>query len=550
MIASHVEGCSRLSFDGLRDDLKGRPDLLIPLLWICHNFRDTVYSQLCSRYSLYFDTDADSMACFWPGWPSRFNKRNHASYHFVKRLTLKSNMQTILSGKALEMLSRPPFTDGTFPRTRFIHFNIAWLRGQEREVDNAALLSDSETSIYAFVQRVKQLAPMVNHISVSPQYVTLIQHKTTIRLFSSLASQLFQLASCVEYRSSGMNIPVVLRSETLHDLTHITYDSKGYTVDVRGQLMQMVRQNAQTLQYLVIRAVVLIDVAGLNQDVDGNYIKYPNLRTLKLELRKSNPTIHRPVASGVAPFPNLRHLTINDHYPFGDDIAFRDNSATLEYLCIMPRRDTCDMLRKYHVFTPSSHPKLQCVKVSGLPDDAPNHFQSTDLFTQFILNIAPGASVRDIAILEPVDDTFHALDNLQNHGCIQVLVLPDTVLPLWFVVSLIKWLPLLSNLHCLSIYTDPLTEEASLDEVHAYVQSLCSLKNRQFRCLRLNKANSPYFVQIVVCIAVVTAICPNFSHIALPRISHNKFMTVLEEAIESGKYEHYEPHLRRLLFWK
>ncbi|KAJ2354105.1 hypothetical protein GGH92_000240 [Coemansia sp. RSA 2673] len=550
MIVSHVERCSRLSFDGLSDDVKGRPDLLMPLLSVCHNFRDIVYSQFSSRCSLYFDVDADNMAAFWSGWPSRLNKRNHASHHLVKRLTLKSNLQTILSGKALDMLSRPPFSNGIFPRTRFIHFNIAWPREQEREVDNEALLSDSEASIYAFVQRVKQLAPMVNHISITPQYVTLTQHEPTIHFFGSLVSQLFHLACCVEYRSSGMNIPMVLRSELLHGLTHITYDSKGYTVDARGQRMQVVRQSAQTLQYLVIQARAFIDVAGLIQNADGNYIKYSNLRTLKLEQRKNTPPTHRPDTSGVVLFPNLLHLTINDHYPFGDDIAFRGNLATLEYLCIMPRRETCDILRQYSVFTASSHPKLQCVKVSGLPDDAPTHFQSTNLFTQFVLNIAPGASVREIAVSEPVDDTFHALDNLQNHACIQVLVLPGTVLPLWFAVSLIKWLPLLSDLHCLSIFADPLTDEASLAEVNTYIQSFRSLINNRFRCWRLNKANSSYFVQIVICVTVVTAICPNFNHIALPSISHNNFMTVLKDAIETGKYKQYEPRLRPLLFWK
>ncbi|KAJ2827006.1 hypothetical protein GGI24_002761 [Coemansia furcata] len=347
-----------------------------------------------------------------------------------------------------------------------------------------------------------------------------------------------------------MNVPVLLRWQILHDLTHITYDSKVYTVDVLGRLIPVARQCAQTLQYLVVRGREFTDISGLIQDVNGDCVEYPNLLTLKLEQRKGTPTIRRPVSNGLVSFPNLRYLAIDDHYPFGDDIAFRGNSATLEHLSIKPRRETCEILRQFKVFTPSSHPRLQYVKVSELPDDAPNHFLSADSYTQFLFSIAPGAPVRNLAISEAVDDTFHGLDILQNHACIQVLVLPNTVLPLWFAVSLIKWLPLLSDLHCLSVYADPLTEDASLDEFHTYIQSLHSPENKRLRCWRLDRAISQYIEQIVICVVVVASICPNFNHIALPSISHNTFMSKLEVDIESGKYKQYEPHLRRLLFWK
>ncbi|KAJ2059593.1 hypothetical protein GGI17_004295 [Coemansia sp. S146] len=45
---------------------------------------------------------------------------------------------------------------------------------------------------------------------------------------------------------------------------------------------------------------------------------------------------------------------------------------------------------------------------------------------------------------------------------------------------------------------------------------------------RLNKVDRPYFEQIAICVAAMTLVCPNFNLIALPSISNNKFMSILE----------------------
>ncbi|KAJ2580051.1 hypothetical protein GGH95_002793, partial [Coemansia sp. RSA 1836] len=207
--------------------------------------------------------------------------------------------------------------------------------------------------------------------------------------------------------------------ETLPNLTRVTYNSMGYGMDAGSPILQMVRQSAQTLQYLFIKAQDIEDVLGLAQDDDGHYIEYPCLATLKLGQHALSSTVLRPVTGGVILFPSLRQLSIGDLYPFGDDTLFRGNAATLEYLLIMPRRETCDILRRFNVFTPNSHPKLQCVRTCKQRGYEPDDLQPTDDLVQFALSIAPNTAVRDIGITGPVGSTFHALDALKNHANIQ-----------------------------------------------------------------------------------------------------------------------------------
>ncbi|KAJ2874227.1 hypothetical protein H4R27_006515, partial [Coemansia aciculifera] len=68
-------------------------------------------------------------------------------------------------------------------------------------------------------------------------------------------------------------------------------------------------------------------------------------------------------------------------------------------------------------------------------------------YMQFFLSIAPGASVREISeLVKYNEDLSPALSMFKDHGCIQVLSLPDTPLSLWEVIGLVKSLPLLSDL--------------------------------------------------------------------------------------------------------
>ncbi|KAJ2768367.1 hypothetical protein GGI18_005606 [Coemansia linderi] len=159
-----------------------------------------------------------------------------------------------------------------------------------------------------------------------------------------------------------------------------------------GQIMQLARLNALTLQSLAINSRAAIDLSGLIQDADGAFMVYSRLQTLKLVWRADVALSRRPVFRGALPLPRLRHLHVPQDYPFGDDMLFRGNAPTLEFLSVnLNDRVLVDILSSHGIFTPTSHPKLQCVKTSHLPSTTPGPAVAAAVeLVQLALNIAPG----------------------------------------------------------------------------------------------------------------------------------------------------------------
>ncbi|KAJ2456898.1 hypothetical protein GGF42_002993 [Coemansia sp. RSA 2424] len=192
-----------------------------------------------------------------------------------------------------------------------------------------------------------------------------------------------------------------LLPDSMRNLVHLEYRVKSGN---SSQIMQVVRQNSQTLQHLALSSQKDLHISGLIiHDDSGSYTEYPRLTTLDLNLQTSLPRFCQPVTNGVTLFPCLTRLFIWRDYPFGDDTLFRGNAASLEILRIMPGRDICDILHTFDVFTPTSHPRLQCIKIEQFPEETTSHFESSTAYLQFVLSIAPSASVRDIAGITDTD---------------------------------------------------------------------------------------------------------------------------------------------------
>ncbi|KAJ2117181.1 hypothetical protein IW146_000949 [Coemansia sp. RSA 922] len=104
-----------------------------------------------------------------------------------------------------------------------------------------------------------------------------------------------------------------------------------------------------------------------------------------------------PVFEDAMPFPILRRLKIPFMYPVGNDIFFRGNAATLEYLSIKLNRDIVVMLREHSVFTSRSHSSLRRVNVEYDDSSEPGELASNAEALQFVLSIGTRASVRGIA---------------------------------------------------------------------------------------------------------------------------------------------------------
>ncbi|KAJ2064056.1 hypothetical protein GGI17_001248 [Coemansia sp. S146] len=252
---------------------------------------------------------------------------------------------------------------------------------------------DAEVNICAFVERVKQLVPMVNKVAIRSNEPGEMEFLLENKYFGGLASHLYQLASRISHTTDAPFNFMELQSDLIHNLTSLEYECDIHSII---NMVHVAQRSAQTLQRLTLAYELQIDIADIVQSPGGDYVEYPCLNTLFLDLQAYPIFTPLSVDSSVVLFPSLRSLNIGNDYPFGDDALFRGNAATLEYLRVAPGREFCDIVRRYKVFTPTSHPKLRWVESVRLSVGTGTQFASTESHLRFMLNIAPDAAVKVI----------------------------------------------------------------------------------------------------------------------------------------------------------
>ncbi|KAJ2864669.1 hypothetical protein GGH94_002759 [Coemansia aciculifera] len=115
-------------------------------------------------------------------------------------------------------------------------------------------------------------------------------------------------------------------------------------------VLQLARLNALTLQTINIWSYYEVDISGLirDDDNDENYVVYPYLRTLEIYVAHVPAISQRLTFKGAVPFPSLWNLILRSYYPLGDDVVFRDNGATLEYLKVALHPELVAILERHN----------------------------------------------------------------------------------------------------------------------------------------------------------------------------------------------------------
>ncbi|KAJ2891945.1 hypothetical protein IWW38_003411 [Coemansia aciculifera] len=235
-------------------------------------------------------------------------------------------------------------------------------------------------------------------------------------------------------------------------------------------------------------------------------------------------------------------------YPFDDDTLFRGNEATLESLLIGLDLSTIDTLSRLRVFTSATYLKLCYVSVRYSLTLVPSVFATVAKPVQFILRIGPKAAAREIDGVFNYSDIQPALDSHGDHTNIRVLVLSYIGLDIWSVISLIKLLPLLSDLHTLSPSRGPLPDGIALAELPEYIRSNYSPTGERFRCWNLGFRMPVQNIEIAQCVLLLALACPNFDHLVPASQKRAMFMQTIEIVISSDEFRPYAPRLSRLLF--
>ncbi|KAJ2860451.1 hypothetical protein GGH94_005510 [Coemansia aciculifera] len=542
LIVNHVVGSSRQVFADIEPNSNEWNTLLKPLLWICHNFRAVAYPLYCSRFKLELSNSQNyhrflkyaNTTPFYIGYRMN-NNLGYPTHHLAKTLDVEIDEESIYSGKALKMLSRKPYNGCAFPLVCKIVFAIV----TDKDLEGKR----AKSNITKFVQRIKQMAPKVDDIWVRPADYNATCYESS-PIYGSLVSQLFQLAHRVQYGEAGEPVTSVdLELDGICNLVHI----KCTTGDYDESFVKLARQNSTTLESLIIETDRGINVPSIIRRKNDDYVTYPHLHTLKLGGNPVYDDMLFPVLPGAVPFPSLRHLKIYYEYTFGDDVVFRGNAATLESLDLYLSYSTTSVLRQFSVFTPTSHLKLRHVGLWGLDDFMPDLFATITEAMQFAMGIGPTASRRCIDVYANGAELTPTLSQLDGLDSIQVLSLSVKSLELWDVITLIKELPMMSDLTTPSPAIGALPDGVAMDELPKYMVSTYSPTGERFRCWHIGSSSTNVFTVEAECVLLLALACPNFTLVVPPYGRHKEFAVWLEIEIASEMFKPYTPRLKSFI---
>ncbi|KAJ2440815.1 hypothetical protein GGF42_007502 [Coemansia sp. RSA 2424] len=554
LIVDHVADCSRLHYGDICSGSEEYKLHQIPLLWVCHNFRAFICARFCGKCELQLDEGGDGYVDSRPSWPPCLRKLDYPTHHLAKDLYLNLSIWSIYTGTALQQLSSAPYEDCAFPLVRQLTIGLC-LGDKLKQISESrpptsldSYPPDTTANIAAFVQRVRQMVPNIRKVDVGPDpsvQQLVVQRNAHIM---DLIQQLYDIVkakSAITYNSESL--VEYLDLEPIRNLVHVAYRIN----DTSSRIMPLIRHSAQTLQSLDLSGTVHVDYTELIRDPDsgGRWLEYPCLHTLRLFSDYENAILRGSISNGAVPFPQLRRLAMRWAYPFGDDVLFRGNTATLEYLKIVLDSELVAMLKQRNIFTPTSHPKLKCVNINLCSSDASGIFAAAAEYLQFALSIAPRTSVLAIPSLSSFGGTLTTeLEMLGNHNSLQVLSLYRATLSFWDIVNLIKSLPLLSDLKTGVPTMGELPQGVTLAQLPEYARSTYAPMGKRFRCWHISLSPLTKLGNLATCVLVLALICPNFDYAAMGGRHHEQFMQEMKRQIAEPWFIQHVPRLRRLLF--
>ncbi|KAI8324963.1 hypothetical protein GQ54DRAFT_331302 [Martensiomyces pterosporus] len=231
-------------------------------------------------------------------------------------------------------------------------------------------------------------------------------------------------------------------------LTNIRLQSGYYS----HSFPELVRQNAPTLADLYIYSPNQSTYRHVVQCPDGTTVIYPNLRrlrTLALGYRGPYDAASLPAPQG-APFPALRHLSIADQYPFSNDVLFRGNSTTLEYLALKLTPHLLDVIETYRLLAPGSYPQLHYLSLGKMFRMRSMTEQQAQMLIRMPFELGPNIQVIKTHMFNyPLDSRMlECVWRSKFHSDIRYLNVHSIPLFLTDTVRLVRFLPRLTRLLC------------------------------------------------------------------------------------------------------
>ncbi|KAJ2352585.1 hypothetical protein GGH92_001178 [Coemansia sp. RSA 2673] len=305
----------------------------------------------------------------------------------------------------------------------------------------------------------------------------------------------------------------------------------------------LVHKCANVLQYLDIgihRAKALI------YDVNDVPVVYPKLLHLQMYMAGLNDSSAPVFAPGIVPFPVLKSLQLQMGYPFGDDVMFRGNSATLEELEIRLSREMMAMLNNSQAFG-KEYKNLKRVLVNELGHNGYQSLSSDDTVHKFIRSLANNACRMNLMCGGP-NTCLVALTRHDDYcfEYIQELTLWRDRVSLYNMLCLLKALPILTRLTCSIGENGSEFDRISANDLPDHIAYTYSDTGMHLKTLRFPHSKDESKIANVNFIMLLALVCPNFRPVEILEGFMSYYYDSVVKATRSGPFSKYAPCLLRL----
>ncbi|KAJ2745399.1 hypothetical protein GGI20_002201 [Coemansia sp. BCRC 34301] len=311
--------------------------------------------------------------------------------------------------------------------------------------------------------------------------------------------------------------------------------------ELYGLSTSLVHRNAASLVDLYVGVV---KARSLVYDVGGNGVVYPNLKQLNMIFSTIERTYEQVAAPGIVPFPALTCLRVGMPYPFSDDVMFRGNNTTLEYLSLIISGSTVNVLNDSRVFG-NKHGCLRSVKIDEdfrlidlalVPEATLNKVLCNMIGSAHKLTVSFTMAGKYLTAAAPVN----------GFQSVRVLWAGIINFSLYEILSLLKAFPALAALRCHVNGVGAELEHAAAENLPDYVATTYSKAGGNLQAWSIPGYHGITHSSVAEFVMLIALACPQLTRVNLGPGDGAVFADKVSEALATEPYSKYALQLNRL----
>ncbi|KAJ2411982.1 hypothetical protein GGI10_003956 [Coemansia sp. RSA 2530] len=315
------------------------------------------------------------------------------------------------------------------------------------------------------------------------------------------------------------------------------------------ETIELVRLNANTLRTLEMSCAQPTKLFKLLESRDnGGCVVYPNMRVLHLWSGNFTKYKCQSFKGNYSPFPQLEQLTMDLIYPFTDDVLFRGNTATLNYLRMVADPGTIQLLNSCNVFNGGRMESLRHVRVDVTCVAGISEMETSKLVADFIMSLAFRAQTLEIEGRLPKDMFLGAISQPENCQHLQHLLVNDLQLSLSDILTAIQSAPVLCYLHSQFIGLGDDLKGLPADQVVEHVEVKLKNASRHFKHWRLWHTPSTAIESAAQSVMTLASVFPKLTYSIVTSTVRAEYNSCIRKALTTPPFNNHKAALERLLF--